>query len=82
MGLLEAIPEASIAARADPTDANNDGISGRPNYVWDILRGELALGRFGWKANQPTVEQQTASAFLGDLGITSIMFPDENCPPS
>ena len=81
MGLLEAIPESSIAARADPTDANNDGISGRPNYVWDILRGELALGRFGWKANQPTVEQQTASAFLGDLGITSILFPDENCPP-
>ena len=53
MGLLEAIPEASIAARADPNDANNDGISGRPNYVWDILRGELALGRFGWKG-KPT----------------------------
>ena len=82
MGLLEAVPEASIAAMTDPNDANNDGISGRPNYVWDILRGELAVGRFGWNANQPTVEQQTASAFLGDLGITSIMFPDENCPPS
>ena len=82
MGLLEAVPEASIAAMTDPNDANNDGISGRPNYVWDILRGELAVGRFGWKANQPTVEQQTASAFLGDLGITSILFPDENCPPS
>ena len=47
MGLLKAVLEASIAAMTDPNDANNDGISGRPNYVWDILRGELTLGRFG-----------------------------------
>ena len=62
MGLLEAIPEETILALADPEDANTDGISGRPNMVWDIRRGDLALGRFGWKANQPTVEQQTALA--------------------
>ena len=82
MGLLEAIPEANILAQADPDDANGDGISGRPNYVWDIKKGELALGRFGWKANQPTVEQQSAGAFLGDIGITSSLFPNENCPSS
>ena len=80
MGLLEAIPDAAILALADPDDANGDGISGRPNMVWDVRRGKLALGRFGWKANQPTVEQQTAGAFLGDMGITSTLFPDENCP--
>ncbi len=81
MGLLEAIPEESILALADADDADGDGISGRPNYVWDVKRGETALGRFGWKANQPTVEQQAAGAFLGDIGITSSIFPDENCPP-
>ena len=80
MGLLEAIPQERIMELADPEDADKDGISGRPNYVWDVRRGELALGRFGWKANQPTVEQQTAGAFLGDIGITSSLFPDENCP--
>ena len=80
MGLLEAIPEARILALADPDDADGDSISGRPNYVWDVRQGELALGRFGWKANQPTVEQQTAGAFLGDIGITSSLFPDANCP--
>ena len=80
MGLLEAIPETAILALADPDDANGDGISGRPNMVWDVRRGKLALGRFGWKANQPTVEQQTAGAFLGDMGITSTLFPDDNCP--
>ena len=80
MGLLEAIPEATILAISDPEDANGDGISGRPNYVSDVKTGKLALGRFGWKANQPTVEQQAAGAFLGDIGITSSLFPDENCP--
>ena len=81
MGLLEAIPEARILELADPDDADGDGISGRPNYVWDVRRNGPALGRFGWKANQPTVEQQAAGAFLGDIGITSALFPEENCPP-
>ena len=80
MGLLEAIPEEDILALADPDDADGDGISGRPNNVWDIRRGEVVLGRFGWKAGQPTVEQQAAGAFLGDIGITSSLFPKENCP--
>ena len=80
MGLLEAIPEESILAIADPDDSDGDGISGRPNYVTDVLTGELVLGRFGWKASQPTAEQQAAGAFLGDIGITSTYFPNENCP--
>lgn len=81
LGLLEAIPEPAIRALADPDDRDGDGISGRPNEVWDARRGATALGRFGWKANVPTVEQQVAAAFHGDIGITSSLFPDENCPP-
>ena len=80
MGLLEAIPEADIMALADPDDANGDGISGRVNMVWDARKDGLSVGRFGWKANQPTVEQQTAGAFLGDIGITSSLNPEEDCP--
>lgn len=80
MGLLEAIPEEAVLAHADPQDDDEDGISGRTNRVWDVDREEHVLGRFGWKAEQPTVEQQTAAAFLGDLGITSRLFPKENCP--
>ena len=55
MGLLEAVPEETILALADPNDADGDGISGRPNYVWDAFNNRMALGRFGWKANQPHV---------------------------
>lgn len=79
-GLLEAIPEGDILAQADPDDADGDGISGRPNMVWDVRRQATALGRFGWKANVPTVEQQIAGAFHGDIGVTSDLFPGENCP--
>ncbi len=79
LGLLEAIPDEAILAQADPDDADGDGISGRVNLVHDIRSGELVIGRFGWKAGQPSVEQQVAAAFIGDVGITSSLFPDENC---
>ena len=79
MGLLEAVPEETLNTIADPTDRDGDGISGRPNMVWDAFNNQMAIGRFGWKANQPTVLQQTADAFLGDIGITTPLFPDENC---
>jgi CxxC motif-containing protein (DUF1111 family) len=78
LGLLETVPEAAILEWADPEDANGDGISGRPNRVWDRAQGRTALGRFGWKANQPTLLQQDAAAALGDIGLTSSLFPHEN----
>ncbi len=80
MGLLEAVPEEAIRAQADPDDADGDGISGRYNTVWDSRTGAWELGRFGWKANVASVEQQAAGAFHGDIGITSYLHPDENCP--
>lgn len=80
LGLLEAVPEQTLMDLADPDDADGDGISGRPNRVWDRVRRQTVLGRFGWKANQPTVAQQVGGAFLGDIGITSPLFPDDNCP--
>jgi CxxC motif-containing protein (DUF1111 family) len=82
LGLLEAIPEQDILARADPEDADSDGISGRPNRVRDVARQRPAPGRFGWKAGQPNVRQQAAGAFNGDIGITSTLFPDQPCTAS
>ena len=64
---------------ADPDDDDDDGISGRVNWVWDITAADHRIGRFGWKSEQPSVAQQTAGAFLGDLGITSPLFPTNNC---
>lgn len=79
LGLLEAISETTLLALADPTDRDGDGISGRPNYVWDYYNNQQTIGRFGWKANQPHLLQQTAAAFNGDIGITTSLFPLQNC---
>ncbi len=78
LGLLEAIPEKTILTYADETDVNGDGISGKPNYVWDVIKKRYMLGRFGWKANQPTLLQQVASAYHDDMGVTTSLFPLEN----
>ncbi len=79
LGLLEAVPAALIEANADPGDRNRDGISGRANYMEDLVTGQRAIGRFGWKANTPNLLQQAAGAYNGDMGITSTMFPGESC---
>ncbi|MEO6851189.1 MAG: di-heme oxidoredictase family protein [Mucilaginibacter sp.] len=75
MGLLEAVPESTILSFADENDKNNDGISGRANYVWDEELQKTVPGRFGWKANQPSVRQQVAAALSGDIGITNPVEP-------
>ncbi|OHC28110.1 MAG: thiol oxidoreductase [Pseudomonadales bacterium RIFCSPLOWO2_12_59_9] len=82
LGLLEAISEASVLANADPDDSNGDGISGRANRVWDDSQGKTVLGRFGWKAGQPNLNQQNAHAFAGDMGLTTTLLPSDDCSPS
>lgn len=74
LGLLEAIPEAAIRANADPLDENGDGISGRTSEVWSNENQQVTLGRFGWKAGNPTVRQQSSDAFAGDMGLSTRMF--------
>lgn len=79
LGLLEAISDQTLLTLADPTDSNGDGISGRVNRVWDTVAGSLAIGRFGWKSNQPNLLQQSAGAFNGDIGVTSSLNPLQPC---
>jgi CxxC motif-containing protein (DUF1111 family) len=75
LGLLEAVPEKQILAYADPDDEDGDGISGKPNYVWSELHKKEMLGRFGWKASVPTIAEQAAAAFSGDIGISTTLHP-------
>jgi len=80
LGLLEAVPEESILAMA--AEAKPDGVKGSVNRVWDIAAQRVAIGRFGYKASQPNLRQQVAGEMHGNLGITSPLYPDENCTPS
>lgn len=79
LGLLEAIPEASIVRLADPDDADGDGISGRASVVLETTTGLPRLGRFGYKAGQPTVRQQTAAALRTDMGVLTSVYPSPDC---
>lgn len=90
VGLIEAIPEATILALADPDDLDGDGISGRPNwvtapsYVPAVEPGGgpgPRLGRFGRKAQVSTLLEQTVEAYHQDMGITSPYRPEENVDP-
>ena len=70
LGLLEAIDAGDILAHAH-RKGDPDGVVGRPNYVFDIASGEVVVGRFGWKAGQPSVMQQSADAFFNDMGLST-----------
>ncbi len=89
-GFIEAIDDAVIEGfEADQRD-RDDGISGRihrvrwqsernPNpIVHDHQPGDVDLiGRFGLKARIATLDEFTADAFQGDMGITSPLRPTE-----
>jgi len=91
LGLLDTIEESDILALADINDSDGDGISGKPNWVFDKEKYDackiannceenppLSLGRYGWKANTPTVAHQGLGALQGDMGMTNPLFPMES----
>ena len=79
VGLLEALPESTVLALADPGDANGDGIRGVANLVTDPETGQTRLGRFGWKAAKASLRQQAAEALVNDMGVVSPVYPSRSC---
>lgn len=79
VGLLEALPESTVLALADPADANGDGIRGVANLVTDPESGQTRLGRFGWKAAKASVRHQAAEALVNDMGVVSPVYPSRSC---
>ncbi|MEM1275126.1 MAG: di-heme oxidoredictase family protein [Pseudomonadota bacterium] len=79
LGLLEALEDETLLAWADPNDADGDGISGKVNRVWDIEHHKTSIGRFGWKAEQPSLVAQSADAAANDMGVTTALLPAQTC---
>jgi CxxC motif-containing protein (DUF1111 family) len=83
-GMVEAVPDADIAANADPEDLNGDGISGRVHWVRPLeetdANAPLRAGRFGWKAQVATVLSFSADATRNEMGITNRLLMEENAP--
>ena len=81
LGLVDAVPDATFVALASAQAERHPGSAGRPNLVTDVVTGEEdVVGRFGWKSQVPNLRQFAGDAYLNEMGITTPMFPDENCP--
>jgi CxxC motif-containing protein (DUF1111 family) len=94
-GYLEAILDSEVERLEAEQSSGSDGISGRINRVpyaseenpeqpfHTYAPGQPGLiGRFGLKARIATVDDFTAEAFVGDMGITSPLRPDELPSPA
>ena len=68
-GLIEGIPEAAILAGEDPSDRDGDGIRGVARR--HLIGGEQVIGRFGWKAQVPSLLDFVRDALGDELGLTS-----------
>src|SRR5262249_53726320 len=77
LGLVDAVPEGTFL---DLASSEPSVTAGRPNQVTDLATGRLVVGRFGWKAQVPSLFQFSGDAYLNEMGITSPEFQQENCP--
>lgn len=80
LGLVDAVPEATLQAIADEQAAADPGTAGRVARFFDPAAGGEVVGRFGWKAQVPSLRAFSGDALLNELGITSPGFRDEVCP--
>lgn len=80
LGLVDAVPDATFLQLARLQAANTPATAGTPNLVREIRTGQMRVGRFGWKAQVPTLFQFSGDAYLNEMGITNPEFPDESCP--
>ena len=77
---MDAVPDeawqslAAAQAGADPATA------GRTNLVMNLSTGHMSVGKFGWKAQVPSLLQFAADALLNEMGITNPLFRHEVCP--
>jgi CxxC motif-containing protein (DUF1111 family) len=77
LGLVDATAEATFQQIANAQPAAQRG---RMNRVLEIRSGRTVMGKFGWKAQVPTLFQFSGDAYLNEMGITNPEFPDESCP--
>lgn len=79
VGLLDAIPQDNLLALVDEDDSNSDGISGRASMVTNVFTNKKVIGRFAYKAQNPTVLQQVSGAYNGDMGVSTSVISSEPC---
>jgi len=77
LGLVDATPDATFEALAR---RQPEHIRGRVARVQNRATGGVSAGKFGWKAQAPTLHQFSGLALLMELGVTSPEFAVEDAP--
>jgi CxxC motif-containing protein (DUF1111 family) len=81
LGLVNATPDSTFTSLASTQKSQNSAIAGRVNMVSNPDKGgATTVGKFGWKAQVPTLHVFSGDAYLNEMGVTSAQFPNENCP--
>ncbi len=80
LGLVDAVPDSTLVALAAFESIFYPFSSGRPSHVINADDGEPAIGRFGWKAQVPTLHVFSGDAYLNEMGVTNPSFMAESCP--
>ena len=80
LGLVDAVPDKTFLLLAQLEKNVSPATAGRPNIVTDLTTGRQAVGKFGWKGQNPNLMQFSGDAYLNEMGITNPLFPAENCP--
>jgi CxxC motif-containing protein (DUF1111 family) len=80
LGLVDAVPDSTFYGLAELEKHLPDGTAGTVSVVTNLTTGRPAVGKFGWKDQNPTLFQFAGDAYVNEMGITNPQFPDENCP--
>lgn len=80
LGLVDSVPDKVFLLLARLEKNVSPSTAGKPNIVADLATGRPAVGKFGWKAQNPNLQQFSGDAYFNEMGITNPMFPSENCP--
>jgi CxxC motif-containing protein (DUF1111 family) len=80
LGFVDAVPDETWEAIAAEERASDETTAGRVHMVDNLSTRRRAVGKFGWKAQVPTLLQFSADALLNEMGITNPLFRDEPCP--
>jgi len=78
-GLIENIADGTILANMNSNASlkRNLGIAGHPNYSGN----DGSMTRFGWKAQNKSLEIFAGEAYNVEIGVTNELFPNERANP-
>ncbi|MBJ6764400.1 hypothetical protein JGU66_26820 [Myxococcaceae bacterium JPH2] len=80
LGLVDAVPDSTFIHLADTQRQYQPRTAGRVSMVNNPPVGTQTVGKFGWKAQVPSLLVFSADAYLNEMGITTSIFPRDNCP--